>query len=259
MKVYDVYKKINSWAPYSLACDWDNSGLTAGREDAEVRGILVALDFTEEVLIEAKSLKVNLIVTHHPFIFSGMKSVTDKDTKGRLILSLIESGIALMCAHTNMDTAKGGINDVLCEMSGLQDVIHLGNAGEDESGNTVGEIRMGTYRRPLSDFIKGVKSALNCSNIRCSISDDKILNKVAVCSGSGCSYIDLAVKSGADALLTADAKYHDFQEASDSGLILIDAGHFETENIICQKIADYLSECKNVYVSKSHKGFYNNF
>ena len=257
MIVKDVVKCIDDAAPYKIACSWDNSGFLIGHGECEVKRVMIALDFTDSVLSEAIECGCNLIVTHHPYIFKGMNRINDETTEGSLILKLIENGVSLVCAHTNLDMAVGGINDVLCEMLSLKNVTHLGFAAEDENGIKIGEFRMGETEEALLDFIERVKHSLGCDAVKCSNSENVCLKKVAVCSGSGCSFIEEAVKSGADAYLTSDAKYHDFQFAENSGLVLIDAGHFETENIICQKLAELINQSGiETVISSSHKGFY---
>lgn len=257
MKVCDVVNIIDSAAPYNIACDWDNSGFLVGYGEADVKRVLVALDLTDSVLSEAEKAGCNLIVTHHPFIFKGLSRITDESFEGRMVLKLIEKGINLVCAHTNLDMAKGGINDVLCEALELCNITHLGFAAKDDSGDVIGEFRMGETDCDLDDFVKRVKSTLGCAAVRYSNSDNVRLKKVAVCSGSGCDFLGEAVKAGADAYVTADAKYHNFQTAENSGIVLIDAGHFETENIICDKLSKLLGDNGlDVIRSKSHKGFY---
>ena len=257
MTINDVVKCIDNAAPYKIACDWDNSGFLIGRSDTSVTKIMIALDFTENVLSEAMESGCNLIVTHHPFIFKGINRITDETQEGRLVLSLIENGISLVCAHTNLDMANGGINDVLCEKLELYDVVQLGFAGEDESGEKIGEFRMGKTNEMLYDFLKKIKSVLGCCSVKYSNSENKRIKKVAVCSGSGCDFLSEAINAGADVFVTADAKYHNFQIAENNGIVLIDAGHFETENIICDSLQKLLSDMGvEVLKSKSHKGFY---
>lgn len=257
MLVKDICSSINSVAPYSLACQWDNSGFLVGHEECEIKRVMVALDFTENVLSEAISEGCNLIVTHHPFIFKGINRITDSTYEGRMILKLIENGISLLCAHTNLDMAYGGINDVLCEKVGLSDVTQLGFAGEDEDGNAIGEFRMGKTDTTLGEFLDRVKSAIGCEAVKYCGDTARKIKTVAVCSGGGCGFMDTAIASGADAFLTADAKYHDFQKAASVNLSLIDAGHFETEDIICERLIDIIRAAGcDVVKSSNHSGFY---
>lgn len=249
MKVKQALAIINSHAPYCLAQTWDNSGFLIGKGDTEITKILVALDFTEEVFSEAKELGCNLIVTHHPYIFRGVKQLTDDTPAGALTIRLIESGISLISAHTNLDMAHGGVNDTLCRVLGLEVIAQLGKISDG-----VGEIRAAVWNKPLSMLINNIKNTLGGS-VRVSLSEEKTIKKVAVCSGSGCEFLETAAENGCDMLLTADAKYHDFQKAAELGIILLDAGHFETENIICPCIASMFGGIETI-ISKKHKGFY---
>lgn len=259
MTVNEVVKCIDNAAPYRIACDWDNSGFLVGKGDASVAKVMVALDFTEGVFREAVNAGCDLVVTHHPFVFKGLSRITDETPEGNLVIRLIEKGISLVCAHTNLDMARGGINDVLCEKLGLGCIEHLGFAGED-NGEKIGEFRMGKTDEMLYDFLDRVKTVLGCAVLKYSNSENKPIKNVAVCSGSGCDFMSEAIKSGADVFVTADAKYHNFQMAENSGIVLVDAGHFETENIICDKLLKLLSDNGiDAVMSKKHNGFYKTF
>ncbi len=252
MKVKDVVECINGAAPYNIACDWDNSGFLVGHEKGEVKKAMIALDFTGDVLSEALEQDCQLIITHHPYIFKGLTRITDETVEGKLVLKLIESGISLVSAHTNLDMANGGINDCLCSMLGLSDITQMGEITEG-----VGEFRMGYTDCRLSELVDKVKATLNCKAVKYNGDDDMRVKKVAVCSGSGCGFLDAAISGGAEAYLTADAKYHDFQTADAAGIALIDAGHFETENIICSKLSKLVGGLGlETVISTKHKGFY---
>lgn len=245
MKISEALEILNKNAPYSLAEDWDNSGFLIGKRDTEITKILISLDFTPDVLIEAIENSCNLIVTHHPYIFKGFNRITDETIVGSTALRLIESNISLICAHTNLDAAYGGVNDTLCKTLGIKVI-----PSSEES--TI--CRVGIWNKPLSYVIERVKSELNAS-VRISFSDDVMIKKVAVCSGSGCEFLEFAKRNNCDMLLTSDAKYHDFQRAAELGIILLDAGHFETENIICPVISRMFDGVETI-ISKKHKGFY---
>ena len=120
--VGDVYRAIDAFAPFELAEDWDNAGILAGRADMEVHGILCALDLNPQVIEEARRLGANLIVTHHPILFRGRKTLREDDAEGRTLCELVRGGIALIAAHTNFDNAAPGVNDALAGRLGLTDV-----------------------------------------------------------------------------------------------------------------------------------------
>ncbi len=222
---------INTFAPYSTKCDWDNCGMLVGEEEKEVKKIGFALDLTSETLKNAKELNVDLIVTHHPVIFKAQKSFI----KGNLPYELAISGISAISAHTCFDCAKGGVNDVLCEVLGITDVTEI-----PTDGCVVPMLRMGNIDcMPSCDFAKIVSEKLN-TDCRVTVGKEKI-KKVAVCGGAGADFIDDAIKAGADCYVTGDCSHHNFIDAKEKGITLIAAGHFETENPSILRLMDLLA------------------
>ena len=183
--VADISAYIDTLAPPYMAESWDNAGLLCGRKNQEVHKILVALDPFSDVIAEAVSEKADLIVTHHPLIFGdGLTAVNDSTEVGRCLLTLAEHGIAAVNAHTNLDVAYGGINDVLAEILGLSDVEILNPEGTDEQDRPYGLLRCGTVKtRPLSDFLTDVKKNLGCPVLRYT-DGGKPVCKVAVGGGA---------------------------------------------------------------------------
>lgn len=251
--VSDFQNYIDSFAPYDTAEEWDNSGLLLGRRDQKVTGVLVALDVTEQVVEEAVKKGANLILTHHPYLFSPIKRITDETAQGKLLLTAAERNIALLCAHTNLDKARDGINALLCEILGIE--VNYEAASPFLTGFISQEMK-------LEEFLKLVHNKLHCYGLKYTGSLQGKLQKISVCSGSGSAFLQEAADQGADALLTSDARYHDHQLAGQLGISLIDAGHFETERIICpvlvQKIKERFPEV-TVLESKTHRGFYKYF
>ena len=225
--VADVLNYIETLAPRYTKEDWDNVGLLCGRKDHEVRKILVALDPFRSVIDEAIEEKADLIVTHHPLVFRDPLMAVNEDTEtGRCVLTLIEHGIAAINAHTNLDMAPGGINDVLATTLGLQDSEIINPVGDPPYGL----LRCGTVdEQPLDAFLAVVKHALKCDGLRY-VDGGKPVRKVAVGGGSCADGMFEAVEVGCDTFVTADIKYNQFRTAHDLGLNLIDAGHFHTEN-----------------------------
>ncbi len=215
-------------APRRYAENWDNPGLLVGSPDAEVRKIFVCLDVSTGVIREAVHEQADLIVSHHPLIFRGQKAVRTDEPVGRLIRLLLKHDIAAFAAHTNLDIAAGGVNDVLAERIGLTAVEPFVPVPGGE-GLSMG--RMGRLAAPtdLEDFAKQVKAALPVTAIRYVKADEHRIERVALCSGSGAEFIGQAAAMGADVYVTGDVKYHDVQLAKGLGLDVIDAGHFGTE------------------------------
>ena len=252
--VADILQYVETLAPRSMKMDWDNVGLLCGNKSTPVTKILVALDPFEHVCQEAADWGAELIVTHHPLIFQAMKSITDDTSIGRGILTLCRNGISAINAHTNLDCAPGGVNDVLANRLGLQDVQVINACGVDEAGNPWGLLRCGTVQQQeLSQFLGHVKQQLGCEGLRY-VDGGKPVCKVAVGGGSCASEMLDALAAGCDTFVTADIKYNQFWDAHDLGLNLIDAGHFHTENPVVTVLAEKLQAAfPNVEVKISEK------
>lgn len=229
--VADVLQYIESIAPHYMKEDWDNVGLLCGRREREVKKILVALDPFRNVIEEAIAKKCDLIVTHHPLIFRDKIMALNEDTETtRNLLTLVENGIAAINAHTNLDLAPGGVNDVLAATLGLENIEVVNPEGEDAEGRPYGLLRSGTVaEQTLTDFLFHVRSSLKCDGLRY-VDGGKPVRKVAVGGGSCADYMREALKNGCDTFVTSDIRYNQFRTAYELGLNLIDAGHFHTEN-----------------------------
>lgn len=228
----DILSFLNSLAPAELAMSWDNVGLLCGKKAKEIHKILVALDPFQAVAEEAAAVGADLIVTHHPLIFVPPKSITDETSVGRTIAILMQNNISAINAHTNLDIAKGGVNDTLAAVLGLSDVRTVGK---------VNLLRMGTVpEQPLGDFLPYLKCKLNCPGLRYA-DGGKPVHLVAVGGGACASELMDAYDAGCDTFITSDVKYNDFWDAKDLGLTIIDAGHFYTENPIVDVLAAKLS------------------
>ena len=240
--VHDVLTFLETLAPRSMKMDWDNVGLLCGGRNRPVTKILVALDPFEGVCQEAARWGAELIVTHHPLIFTPLKSVTDETAVGRAVQLLCARGISAINAHTNLDCAPGGVNDCLAAALGLQNVRVIDPAGVDENGQEWGLLRQGIVEsQPLSQFLPHVKAALGCEGLRYA-DGGKPVRRVAVGGGACASELMDAVNAGCDTFVTADVKYNQFWDAKDQGLNLIDAGHFATENPVVSLLAGKIAE-----------------
>ena len=253
--VQDILTFVETLAPRNMKMDWDNVGLLCGSRSAEVTKVLVALDPFEHVCKEAADLGAELIVTHHPLIFQALKSVTDETSIGRGIMELCRHGISAINAHTNLDCAPGGVNEVLAQTLGLSNIAVIFPSGTDIAGNEWGLLRSGmTEECALSDFLAHVKTVLGCEGLRY-VDGGKPVRKVAVGGGSCASGMLEALGAGCDTFVTSDIKYNQFWDAKDLGLNLIDAGHFHTENpvvaVLAEKIAAAFPDVE-VKISKTH-------
>lgn len=242
-----VYDAIDAAADFTLALDFDNPGLLVGDPNEQVRGVLAALDVTDSVIGEAISRRANLIVTHHPVIFHAMKRVTS-DT---LVWKLVRAGISVISAHTNLDIAKGGVNDLLAQKLALNEieVLELTRAPD-------GMGRAGVLERGMAppEFAYYVKRMLDLSAVRY-CDGGRVVERVAVCGGSGGSLLDAAVEKGCQALVTGDVKHDVMLDAVHRGITLIDAGHFGTENLVVPYLAGLArSACGDVPVAIARSG-----
>ena len=218
LTVQNVHDFLDARAPFDTQEDFDNAGLLVGDPAWEVRGIHVALDVTDRVIDEAEARDANLIVTHHPMMFSPRKRMTETDAEGRLLCRLIRGRMALIAAHTNLDRAPGGINDVLARVAGLAEV-----SGEDF-------VRVGTLPAPMTAKALADDLSLRLNTVvRLMGREDAPIRRVGLCSGSGSEFWQEAAAMGAQAFLTGEAKHHHALEAAQAGVIILEAGHFATE------------------------------
>jgi len=230
-----VAEAVSRLAPRRLAEEWDNPGLLVGEPSTEVKKILVCLDVLDESISQAIELDAQIIVAHHPLIFHAIKNVRADLPLGKKISRLIKNDLAVFAAHTNLDIAVGGVNDILAEKIGLVDVKNFGDE-EFSMG------RIGTLETTMTaeNFACHVKKVLNADNVRLVSAGDFPIKKVGLCGGAGAEFIQKAKFFGAQAFVTGDVKYHEAQAAIENGIHVVDAGHFATEFPIVHVLADYL-------------------
>ena len=242
MKCRDVMDVMERIAPKRLAEEWDNPGLLVGSPDDEVRRILVCLDVREETVKRAAAEDFQMIVAHHPVIFRGLKKLRTDLPDGRLLGGLLHAGVAVFAAHTNLDAAEGGVNDVLAARIGLEagTIAPLGNA--ESLSESLG--RVGKLSEPMEAraFAAQVKKGLGAKHVRFVSGGARSVKKVGLCSGSGAEFIERAALLGCDAFVTGDVRYHDAQKAAALGIHVVDAGHFATEQPVVEILAARLAE-----------------
>lgn len=244
--VKTIYDHIDSIAPFDSAEKWDNSGLLIGNFDTEVDKILLALDVTEEVVDEAVSGAFQLIVTHHPIIFTGIKDITASTRSGRLILKLNEHKISVIAAHTNLDRSFSfGINRYIGDLYGLKNLSVL---NRDEGFGVVG-----IFDEPVNfqAFIRMTKSIFDIEFVKIANANQHINNeactihKLAISSGASSDFIKDAIDSDADVFVTSDLKYHEAQSVLSTKLMLADVGHFESEFVFMNRLKDLIEDRLN--------------
>lgn len=219
------------------ACDWDNVGLLAGRRDKEVRRILLALDATDEVVHMAVMQKADMLITHHPMIFSPVKRVTDEDMVGRRLLLLIQNDISYYAMHTNYDTR--GMADLAARTLSLTECAVL---DEVKDGEGIGRVGMLPKEMTLHECAGFVKEAYRLPNVKIFGDLEKTVRRAALCPGAGKSEVTKALRFGCDVYITGDIDHHTGIDAVDMGLCIIDAGHYGTEYLFMEDVKDYLEK-----------------
>lgn len=266
MTIEELLGILDELAPRTEQLGWDNSGLLIGHRDREVRKIYLAVDATEEVIRHAREFGADVLLTHHPLIFTKLSRVSDEDFVGRRVLELAEAGIALIAMHTNfdihgmreaIDTKLGlhatgmvgdeaGPGDALAGSTGTCDAS-VGSAGacgvevlddEDRIGS-IAELRKAVR---LDDYAKFVRDAFGLEGVRVFGDGTTSIRRVAVCGGSGKSEIETAIRKGADLLVTGDIDHHSGLDALEQGLCIIDAGHYGLEHVFMDYMRAYLKE-----------------
>ncbi len=253
MTVKEITSHIEAFAPLSLQASYDNAGLIVGRESQEVDSALLAVDLTEEVVAEALELGAKMIITHHPIIFSPLKRFNSRSYVERCVEEAIKHNLVIYAAHTNLDSAEGGMSWRVGEMIGLEGmrVLELTNADLNGGFGVIGELPESI--ETLS-YIDKVATILGVEALRHSDIDRDTIKRVAICTGSGGSLIDLAADAGADLYVTSDLRYNDFF-AAQNRVITLDVGHYESEYCAIEIIFDILSKKMiNFALHKSLRG-----
>ena len=241
MTINVLYKRLDTIIPRSLSCEWDNDGLMCCPDGTkEVRRVLVALDITDQTVQTAIDGGYDLIISHHPLIFKGLKCVNEDNAVAKKILKLIGSGISAFSFHTRLDAVNGGVNDTLASLIELEDVVPF---GEEALG------RIGTLKKPLplERLALRLKTALCAEGVFIADSG-RLCERVAVLGGNGSDDIDAAIAAGADTYISGTLKYHSMTDAPDMGINLIEAGHFYTEYPVCAVIKRMVEDIDSTIV-----------
>ncbi len=244
MKLEDIINFLEKKYSPELAEKWDNSGLIIGRKESNISAVMICLDITVDVIEQAAANRAELIISHHPLIFSEIKRITNDTLLGEKILKLAEKNIAVYSMHTNVDSAVHGLNDYILDKLSLggEKSVWMKNENYPESG--LGRILKLKKEDSLHNIIKIVKERLNLKKIRVAGNENKKIKKIAVLTGSGGSLISEIDKT-VDLYITGDLKHHETLDALEEGLTLIDLGHYESENIFSELIKKDLEEFFN--------------
>ena len=239
MTVKDILDCITEIAPLHWQESYDNAGLQVGDLNAEARKALICLDITEEIVDEAIAKNCNLIISHHPLIFRGLKHLTPETYIERAVMKAVKHDITMISMHTNLDNSYLGVSRVLAEKLGLKN-LHILQPLTSEP-DLCGAGMVGEFEIAMEeiDFLSLVADIIGAPCLRHSALTGKKIQKVALCGGSGVPFMADAMRCGADAYLTADIKYHDFF-VPEGNILLVDGGHFETEQftkeLLCKLI-----------------------
>ena len=224
MKVREIINVIEEFAPLNLQEKWDNSGLCIGSPDDEVSSVLIGLDCTPELVDEAAACGADMIITHHPLIFSGLKKISPDDMVGAAVIKAVKAGISIYAAHTSADKVIAGVSGAMAARLGLENVSIL-----DEDGEGTGLGVVGDLPEPLTaeEAVALVKDRFSLKAMRASRPVEGRISRVAMCGGSGGSLIGAAKASGAQLYISGDISYHNFFTSED--FMIMDIGHYESE------------------------------
>ena len=246
MKIKEVLSALERFAPLPLQESWDNAGLQVGLTETEVSGALLCLDVNEKIVDEAIQKGCNLIVSHHPLLFRGLKTISDLTDVQRTVMEAIQKGICVISMHTNMDNAKGGVNYKMAEKLGLRDVQFLSPKTVDgvESGSgVIGEL---PEAQASDDFVLAVKKAFGVECAMCNELLRRPIRKVALCGGAGDFLLDDALKAGADVFITGEMHYHQYFGYEQQIQICV-IGHYQSEQYTAEIFRDIIEkECPGV-------------
>ncbi len=239
MTVREIIKELEILAPPGLAMSWDNSGLLAGHPETEVRKVYISLDATGAAVDLAAREGCDLILTHHPLIFSPLKSVTDEDFIGRRILTIIENHMALYAMHTNFDCVVMG--EIVADKVGQKVQRPLETVAE-EDGKMLGIGTIGPLKEKLllEELACRIKEIFDLPQVRFFGDQDREIEIAAVCPGSGKGMADAALQAGCDVLITGDIDHHEGIDSVEKGLCVIDAGHHGLEHIFVDYMAEWM-------------------
>lgn len=229
MKIIEVVDALERFAPLPLQADFDNAGLQVGLTEAELSGALLCLDVTEEIVDEAVSLGCNLIVAHHPLIFRKLSCISDRNYVQRTVMKAIQNNITVVAMHTNIDSAKGGVNHKMAEKIGLHDLCFIGKE-QLVNGVEGGEGVIGTLTEAMAadDFIVMLKRVFDVECVQANQLLRRPIRKVALCGGSGSFLLKDALRAGADAFVTGEMHYHEFFDMEQRIQLAI-IGHYQSE------------------------------
>lgn len=231
MLIKDIFKRFDEIIPIENAADWDNSGEQIQFSREVVNRVLTTLEVTNDVIDEAISRKCNLILSHHPLIFTKINTISDKQPKQKMIMRLISNKISVYSAHTNYDIIEGGTNDYLTKQLALDDIgVIPGTDGFAMQGMLKAEMKLGEFIKLACEITNTPLHEVRFTGYR-----GKNIRKVGLCAGSGSEFLSNAFNAGCDVFVTGDVKYHTAQDSLELGIPIVDMGHFHTEKSFAEQ------------------------
>ncbi len=243
MHTHELCKTIEQYAPLNLQEKWDNAGLIIDNNNAPITGALICLNITETTINEAINKNCNIIISHHPIIFEGLKKIGSSTYIERCVQTAIKNDIAIYAAHTNLDSVPNGVSYKMSQKLNLTNCNIL-EPNENGTGyGIIGELKQAVKE---TDFINTLKSTFNCKCIKTSALLNKEIKTVALCGGSGAFLIDKAISLSADIYVCGDIKYHDYFKAENK-ILIADIGHFESEYYTKDIFYDIISKINPIF------------
>ena len=254
MRLKKIIKQLEGKFPLELAEEWDNVGLLLDSTRREIKSIMLCLDITRDVVDKAVANKVDLIISHHPFIFSPLKKITTDEVNGEKILKLARNNIAVYSMHTNIDSGIGGLNDFIIKKIGQEGKVFVISDNRcvelrklvigdliDAKDKIINPLRIQKLKSAITieELCKIIKEKLCIPNVRVVGDTAKLVKSYAICTGSGMSFSG-NVKKKADVFITGDLKYHESLDASELNQTIIDLGHYESEYLFVELLEENL-------------------
>ncbi len=254
-KINDITSYLEEIAPLRFQESYDNAGLIYGDRNREISGVLISLDLTEKVIDEAVYLGCNLIVSHHPIIFRGIKKFTGHYVD-RIVAKAIKNDVAIYAIHTNLDNVlDNGVNEKIAQQIGLTELAILNAKNELDPAGKVGSGIIGHLDKPMEEtaFLDHLKLEMELQVVKHTALLEKPINKIAICGGSGSFLLPSVLRAEADVFITSDFKYHEFFDA-DGKVMIVDIGHYESErftinllyDLISNKFSNFAAHCTKV-------------
>ncbi|MBM7636592.1 Nif3-like dinuclear metal center hexameric protein [Streptococcus saliviloxodontae] len=234
MKVRQIIERYESFCPQELSMEGDISGLQLGHLDQDVSRVMITLDVREATVAEAIDKQIDLIIVKHAPIFRPLKNLVSTP-QNDILLNLVKHGIAVYVSHTNIDVVEGGLNDWFCDLLGINEVTYLSQTHEGHGIGRIGRIQKQSFER-LALTVKDVFGLDAVRLVRYN-QDNPIVDRVAICGGSGQGFYQDAIAKGAQVLITGDIYYHTGQDMLTNGLLAIDPGHY-IEELFSKKLYD---------------------